>query len=171
MNFHHFLIPFRTTDKKLSDQCDREMDVLRYISWLQFILIWMYIALPLFELLTIGPDDPKPYPYRMSFPYNANEPVAYGITYFLTSLAGYGVVTNLFSEDSLFAYFTTHTCGRLKLLHSDIANILRNGQRHALANDATLIKTNLSHAQIFNVQREYKQQLIKFIHDHNTIIR
>lgn len=146
------------------------MDVLRYISWLQFILIWMYIALPLFELLHIDAGENKPYPYRMKFPYDANTPINYGITYFLTSLAGFGVVTNLFSEDSLFAFFTTHTCGRLRLLHQDISNIMRIGQQRAVTNDPTIIKKPRTYAQELSIQREYKQQLIKVIRDHNTII-
>lgn len=166
-----FVLCNRNTSHSIAEHCARGMDVLRYISWLQFVLILMYIILPLFELINIEPDTPKPYPYRMIFPYDGNTPVAYGITYFLTSLAGFGVVTNLFSEDSLFAFFTTHTCGRLQLLHADISNMIRNGQQHALATDPTILKKNRSYLQELVVQREYKKQMIKFIQNHNMVIR
>lgn len=145
------------------------MVVLRYISLLQFVLIWMYILLPLLELYNIEAGVEKPFPYRMLFPYDANKTISYSVTYFLTSLAGFGVVTNLFSEDSLFAFFTTHTCGRFRLLHDHISNLMRNGQEHAITKYKNL--TDWSAVRPAIVQREYRNHLIRFIHDHNILIR
>lgn len=147
------------------------MVVLRYISLLQFLLIWMYILLPLFDLYSLAEGADKPYPYNMLFPYNANKPVAYAITYCLTSLAGFGVVTNLFSEDSLFAFFTTHTCGRFRLLHEHISNVIRNGQERALAKNPNLMTEKCSELRSIIIQREYRADLIRIIRDHNVLIR
>lgn len=130
----------------------------------------MYIFLPLLELRNIEHGADKPYPYRMRFPYDGNKPVTYAITYFLTSLAGFGVVTNLFSEDSLFAFFTTHTCGRLQLLNENISNIMKVGQERALNKYPKLVEKDQIYFREAAIQREYKLELIKLIRDHNTVI-
>lgn len=145
---------------------------MRYISLLQFVLIWLYILLPLLDLYNLEEGADKPYPYNMLFPYDANPVVAYSITYFLTSLAGFGVVTNLFSEDSLFAFFTTHTCGRFRLLHEHIDHVMRNGQEKALRKYPDLMTSNKwSTIRSDVIQYEYKADLIRIIHDHRILIR
>lgn len=126
------------------------MIVLRWTSLLPFVLIWFYVTIPLFYLYNLADGADKPYPYRMLFPYNANKPVAYGITYFLTSFAGFGVDCHLFAEDSLFAFFTTHTCGRFRLMHERISNIMHNGQERALEkkpkfNDGQILGSAIDH--------------------------
>lgn len=161
----------RSTHREISMQCTSEMVVLRYISLLQFVLIWMYILLPLLELYGMKDDVEKPFPYRMKFPYDANRPVAYSLTYFFTSLAGFGVVTNLFSEDSLFAFFTTHTCGRFRLLHERIMHLMRNGQKTALKKCPNLMDDNSFYAKNATIQMEYRNHLIRIINDHRTLIR
>lgn len=147
------------------------MVVLRYISLLQFILILLYIMLPLFELFTIEEGFAKPYPYNMKFPYDANRPGAYCLTYFLTSLAGFGVVTNLFSEDSLFAFFTTYTCGRLRVIQEDISKMMHRGQTMAFKLNPDLNKRTSSKIHSLMVHKEYMCQLIEITKDHNTVIR
>lgn len=147
------------------------MVVLRYISLLQFILIWMYILLPLLELWHLETGAEKPYPYRMLFPYDANRTVAYTLTYFLTSLAGFGVVTNLFSEDSLFGFFTTHTCGRFRLLHERILNLMRDSQEQALKKQPELMEPQWSTRRDMAIQHEYRDHLIRIVRDHNILIR
>ncbi|XP_055313212.1 odorant receptor 13a [Sitodiplosis mosellana] len=160
----------KSTHPTISAECNAEMSILRYISSLQFVLICMYILLPLFELYGLEDGAEKPYPYRMLFPYNANPPLAYSITYFLTSLAGFGVVTNLFSEDSLFGFFTTHTCGRFRLLHERIAILMRSGQERALEKHPHLMAQNWSQIRNAVIQREYREHLIRIINDHRTLI-
>lgn len=151
-------------------QCEREMIVLRVVSLLQFILILMYILLPLVELFTDLDPTNKPFPYKMRFPYNANHGFAYGTTYFLTSMAGFGVVTTLFSEDSLFGFFITYTCGQFRLLHSAIDNIIQNGQQLAIKQNPNMLN-NCEMMRTFYIQHEYRQQLVKIIHHHNVLIR
>lgn len=169
MQLSNIYIP-RTKHERISSRCLQEMAVLRYISLLQLILILLYIMLPLFELFTIEEGSLKPYPYNMKFPYDANRPGTYAITYFLTSLAGFGVVTNLFSEDSLFAFFTTYTCGRLRVIQEDISKIMHRGQ---MAYKKISDPNKHTSYKIYSlmVQREYMSQLIKIIKDHNTVIR
>lgn len=147
------------------------MDVLRYISWLQFILIWLYILLPLLELYHLEEGAEKPFPYRMRFPYDSNQTLAYSITYFLTSLAGFGVVTNLFSEDSMFAFFTTYTCGRFRLLHEHIDGLVRNSQERALDSHPNLMRPECSSLRPSIIHGEYRDHLISIIRDHNVLIR
>lgn len=148
------------------------MAVLRYVSLLQFVLIWMYILLPLLELSSLEDGDEKPFPYNMLFPYDANSGLSYSVTYFFTSLAGFGVVTNLFSEDSIFGFFTTHTCGRFRLLHERIAKVIRDGQECALKKYPNLMGTELTAAVRSEIiQREYREQFIRIVHDHNILIR
>lgn len=146
------------------------MIILKFTSLLPFILIWFYVTIPLFDLYYLADGADKPYPYRMLFPYNANKPVAYAITYFFTSFAGFGVVCNLFAEDSLFAFFTTHTCGRFRLLHEHISNVIRNGQERALEKKPNLM-TEKSEVRSIIIQREYRANLIRIIQDHNVLIR
>lgn len=131
----------------------------------------MYILLPLLELYTLDEDAEKPYPYNMLFPYNANKPLSYGITYFLTSLAGFGVVTNLFSEDSLFAFFTTHSCGRFRLLHENISSVMQNSQERALRKYPNLMTDQFQTVRSEIVQTEYRKDFIRIIHDHNLLIK
>ena len=147
------------------------MVILRYVSLLQFVLIWLYILLPLLELSSLEEGDEKPFPYRMLFPYNANTGIAYSVTYFLTSLAGFGVVTNLFSEDSLFGFFTTHTCGRFRSLHERILNVMRDSQESALKKYPNLMGAELIAARSEIIQREYREHFIRIVHDHNILIR
>lgn len=166
-----YISSHRSTHPKIATQCNSEMFVLRYISLLQFILISMYCLLPLLELYGWEEGMERPFPYRMLFPYNATPPLAYSITYFLTSLAGFGVVTNLFSEDSLFGFFTTHTCGRFRLLHERIGSLMRSSQERALEKYPNLMAENWSHARNMIIQREYRDHLIRIINDHRTLIR
>lgn len=149
------------------------MVIMRHISSLQFVLIWLYILLPLLELSHLEDGDERPFPYNMLFPYDANTGISYLMTYFLTSLAGLGVVTNLFSEDSLFGFFTTHTCGRFRLLHERISNVIRNGQECAIMKYPNLMGAELPTAAARSeiIQREYRDQLIQIVHDHNILIR
>lgn len=56
----------------------------------------------------------------MVFPYDARHMPAYALTYAGTSLAGFGALATLLSEDSYFGFFLSHTCGRFRLLHLDI---------------------------------------------------
>lgn len=161
----------RSTHEQISTQCTSEMFILRYISLLQFVLIWMYILLPLLELYNLKEGGEKPWPYNMIFPYSTDSVWSYSITYFLTSLAGFGVVTNLFSEDSLFAFFTTHTCGRFRLLHENISNLMRNGQERALEKYPNLMEGNWSSVRDAAIQREYRDHLLRIIHDHRILLR
>lgn len=147
------------------------MSILRYVSLLQFTLIWLYILLPLLELSKLADGDEKPFPYNMLFPYDANSGMTYTTTYFLTSLAGFGVVTNLFSEDSLFGYFTTHTCGRFRLLHERISSVMHTSQESALQKHPNLMGAALKATRSEIIQREYREQFIHIVHDHNVLIR
>lgn len=113
----------------------------------------------------------KPFPYRMLFPYNANPKITYSMTYFLTSLAGFGVVTNLFSEDSLFAFFTTHTCGRFRLLHIEISGLIRNSQESAIQQYPQLMTNNWSGNRDAIINREYRDRIIRIVNDHRILIR
>lgn len=127
----------------------------------------MYVTVPLFELFTqTDPTKDKPFPYKMIFPYDANSGLLYVLTYILTSLAGFGVVTTLFSEDSLFGFFVAYTCGQFKLLHRDIDSIMKTGQLNAIQ--------RLSHStgsiQECDIQTEYKLLLNDVIRKHNIII-
>lgn len=142
---------------------------MKIISVMLFILIWMYVLLPLIELFSDLNSANKPFPYKMVFPYNANYGFAYGITYFLTSLAGFGVVTTLFAEDSLFGFFIAYTCGQFRLLYRDINAIIQCGQKNALEkNDRLLNGNSIREAHI---QREYRLLLARVIRQHNIIIR
>lgn len=142
------------------------MIILTIVSWLQFVLIWMYILLPLVELF-INMDAPeKPFPYKMRFPYDANRNVPYGFTYFLTSLAGFGVVTTLFSEDSLFAFFTSHTCAQLQLLQQHIDDMIRTAQINAVKRYPDSNRAQ----RMLDIQHEYRQLFAQYIRHHNRVI-
>lgn len=147
------------------------MIVLRIVSLLQFILIWMYILLPLLELFTDVDSANKPFPYKMRFPYDANHGISYAVTYFLTSLAGLGVVTTLFSEDSLFAFFTTHTCGQFRLLHQHIESIMRTGQLNGAKWHSRQLNGDTQVQRMACIQHEYRELLVKIIRHHNTLIQ
>lgn len=147
------------------------MIVLRIVSLLQFILIWMYILLPLLELFTDIDAANKPFPYKMRFPYEANHGIPYALTYFLTSLAGFGVVTTLFSEDSLFGFFTSHTCGQFRLLHQRIDGIMRTGQLNAAKQYPSQLNGCSQTERMAYIQLEYRHMLVKLIRHHNVLIR
>lgn len=170
-NCYYVILFGRSTHQQISTQCTSQMFVLRYISLLQFVLIWMYILLPLLDLYNLAEGEEKPFPYRMLFPYGTDSVLSYSMTYFLTSLAGFGVVTNLFSEDSLFAFFTTHTCGRFRLLHERISNLMRNSQERALEKYPNLMNDSWSHIRNAAIQREYRDHLIRIINDHRILLR
>lgn len=142
---------------------------MKIISAMLFVLIWMYVLLPLVELFSDLDSANKPFPYKMVFPYNANYGFAYGITYFLTSLAGFGVVTTLFAEDSLFGFFIAYTCGRFRLLYRDISSIIHGGQQIAIEKNRHFLTGNRGQEQL--IQKEYRSLLVKVIKSHNVIIR
>jgi len=120
------------------------------MSLLLFLLICMYVILPLFELINIDSNYDKPFPYKMKFPYDTNNNTFnYIITYVLTSIAGFCVVTTLFSEDSLFCFFVTHACGQMKVLHKNIKILAEN----------------------LCINIEYIENLKQIIEQHNQIIR
>lgn len=142
---------------------------MKIISVMLFILIWMYVLLPLIELFSDLDSANKPFPYKMVFPYNANYGFAYGLTYFLTSLAGFGVVTTLFAEDSLFGFFIAYTCGQFRVLYRDINDIIHRGQQNALEKNRNLLNGNSVRERL--IQKEYRLLLAKVIRHHNIIIR
>lgn len=150
-------------------QCEKDVIIMKIISAMLFVLIWMYVLLPLIELFSDLNSANKPFPYKMVFPYNANYGFAYGITYFLTSLAGFGVVTTLFAEDSLFGFFIAYTCGQFRLLYRDINNIIRDGQQIAIEKNRNLLSGNSVQERL--IQLEYRSLLAKVIRQHNIIIR
>lgn len=90
------------------------------VSGLLFALISAYVFVPLLEIVTKPDADELPFPYKMVFPYDARHMPAYAITYVGTSLAGFGALATLLSEDSYFGFFLSHSCGRFRLLHSAI---------------------------------------------------
>lgn len=161
----------RSTHAEISLQCANEMLVLHYVSLLQFVLICLYVSLPLLEFIGLEDGDDKPFPYNMLFPFDANFGWVYPLTYFFTSLAGFGAVTILFSEDSLFGFFTTHTCGRFRLLHERILNVIHDSQESALKKYPNLMDDELTGVRSQIIQREYREQFIRIVHDHNTLIR
>lgn len=130
-----------------------------------FSLICMYVTLPLFELFADLNSEEKPFPYKMKFPYNANNGIKYPLTYILTSLAGFGVVTTLFSEDSLICYFITYACGQFKLIHFKIDEIMVTGQKRMIRKNKTFIAGEVE------VQKEYCKLLMEVIRHQNVIIR
>lgn len=109
----------------MAAECDSDNRIYKLVSGLMFLLICMYVLVPLYELFTAPDATAKPFPYKMIFPYNANAGPAYGLTYVLTSMAGFGVVSTLFAEDSLFGFYVSHVCGQLRMLHARIAVLRR----------------------------------------------
>lgn len=140
--------------------------VLKVISALLFVLIWMYVTIPLFELFNDLNALEKPFPYKMVFPYNANRGLAYPITYILTSLAGFAVVTTLFAQDSLLGFFIAYTCGQFRILHKNIDQLMRRGQINSLNRSQ-----NPVHLCKEDIQQEYNVLLTNVIALHNKIIR
>lgn len=160
---------FRETDKSTFERCETEMVPVKCIAVLQFVLIWMYVLGPLYELFMAPDAHNKPFPYRMKFPYDANHGLKYVFTYTLTSVAGMGVVYTLLSEDTLFAFFMTYTCGQFRLLHKSIDNIICKGQELANKRYPDDDKDSLVHNA--RIQREYRELLIKIIKHHNVVIQ
>lgn len=107
----------------------------------------------------------------MRFPYDANHGISYAVTYFLTSLAGFGVVTTLFSEDSLFGFFTSHACGQFRLLHQHVDGIMRTGQSNAAKQYCNQLTNGTETRRIERIQTEYRQLLVKIIRHHNVLIK
>lgn len=136
------------------------------ISGMLFVLICMYVIVPLFELFTEPDSKNKPFPYKMVFPYNANNGILYILTYIFTSLAGFGVVTTLFAEDSLFGFFVAYICGQFELLHRDIERLMKTAQLTAIRNSK-----NSKQIQEYDVQRECNLLLRLVIQKHNVIIK
>lgn len=118
----------RTKHAEISAACDNDNRIFKLVSGLMFVLICMYVLVPLIELFTISETDEKPFPYKMVFPYDANSGIVYAMTYLFTSVAGFGVVATLFSEDSLFGFYVSHVCGQFKLLHVKIADMTHSIQ-------------------------------------------
>lgn len=162
---------YRKREKEVAERCEKDVVIMKIISAMLFVLIWMYVLLPLVELFSDLDAANKPFPYKMVFPYNANYGFAYGITYFLTSLAGFGVVTTLFAEDSLFGFFIAYTCGQFRLLYRDISNIIHDGQQIAMEKNRNLLSGTGTRAQELAIQQEYRALLVNIIRNHNTIIR
>lgn len=148
----------------MAEKCELDTLILKLVSGMLFVLIWMYVLVPLVELFTNEAGAAKPFPYKMVFPYDANNGLLYACTYFFTSLAGFGVVTTLFAEDSLFGFFVAYVCGQFKLLHSDIDGLMLKAQSNAAGKTGTDVREK-------DVQRECNLLLKKCIHHHNTIIR
>lgn len=115
----------RYRNATVAAECDAHNRIYKMVSGLMFLLICMYVLVPLFELFTAPDAAAKPFPYKMIFPYNANAGPVYGLTYVLTSMAGFGVVSTLFAEDSLFGFYVSHVCGQLQMLHAKIAVLRR----------------------------------------------
>lgn len=135
------------------------------VSGMLFVLICMYVLVPLIELFTNPDSETKPFPYKMLFPYDANNGIFYILTYVLTSLAGFGVVTTLFAEDSLFGFFVAYICGQFRLLHRDIDGLMRTAQLNALR------KCKDGRASVEeDLHRECNLLLNKCIQKHNKII-
>lgn len=122
-----FVLSYRENNETVAIKCEKDTILLKIISALLFVLICMYVILPLFELINVTESESKPFPYKMVFPYDAYNTLTYVITYFLTSLAGFGVVTTLFSEDSLFGFFIAYTCGQFTILHNKIDSLIDQG--------------------------------------------
>lgn len=132
----------------------------------------MYVLGPLYELFAItDPNAPKPFPYRMKFPYDANHGLSYAITYFITSLAGLGVVNTLLSEDSLFAFFITYTCGQFRMIHKSIDNLIYMGQERVKQRHRNTMMLHSVDVQKVYIQHEYHALLVKIIKHHNIVIR
>lgn len=104
----------------MAAHCAHDSLVYKMVSGLLFALISAYVFVPLLEIFTNPDLEELPFPYKMVFPYDASQMPAYAITYAGTSLAGFGALTTLLSEDSYFGFFLSHCCGRFRLLHMAI---------------------------------------------------
>lgn len=168
-NFYSFFVSktfsfYRDTNNIVAIKCERDTVLLKIVSAMLFVLICMYVILPLFELINVTDSQSKPFPYKMIFPYDAYNTFTYVITYFLTSLAGFGVVTTLFSEDSLFGFFVAYTCGQFTILHNKIDNIIDQGNINST-------KKAIKLAAQYDRQVTSKLQLKQIIDHHNKIIK
>lgn len=104
----------------MASHCAHDSLVYKLVSVFQFVLISAYVFVPLLELFINHDLEELPFPFKMAFPYDARQMPAYAITYAGTSLAGFGALTTLLSEDSYFGFFLSHSCGRFRLLHMAI---------------------------------------------------
>ncbi|XP_023299035.2 odorant receptor 13a [Lucilia cuprina] len=145
----------------IAAECSRKMRTFRIMTVLLSCLIAMYCVLPLVILFfDVGLDaEEKPFPYKMLFPYNAHRGWRYVATYIFTSFAGICVVTTLFAEDSIFGFFITYTCGKFKILHERIDNIVI---------DAYFMARNRQDDK--EIQWLYLRLLNRIAYDHNKLI-
>lgn len=157
------LLLYREDNFTVAKKCEKDTVLLKIISAMLFVLICMYVILPLFELINVTDSESKPFPYKMVFPYDAYNTFTYVITYILTSLAGFGVVTTLFSEDSLFGFFVAYTCGQFTILHNKIEGIIDQGNINS--------KDKTPAVSQYERQLKSKLQLKQIIDHHNKIIR
>lgn len=116
----NFFLVFRKENETVAAHCEHDSLIYKMVSALLFALISAYVFVPLLEIFTNTDVAELPFPYKMVFPYDARQMPAYAITYAGTSLAGFGALTTLLSEDSYFGFFLSHTCGRFRLLHMAI---------------------------------------------------
>lgn len=159
---------YRKHNKYVAIKCEKGMVILKIVSLMLFLLICMYVTLPLLELtFTDLHPNSKPFPYKMVFPYDTNNNIrAYAITYVLTSFAGFGVVTTLFAEDSLFGFFVEYTCGQFLILNENIDKMIiktKSKQLKYYSNSIAELNTNKQQASHY--------QLKRIIIHHNIIIR
>lgn len=130
----------------------------------------MYVLAPLYEIFSDMNPSNKPYPYRMKFPYDANHGLTYVFTYIITSIAGLGTLYTLLSEDTLFAFFITYSCGQFRLIHKSIDNLICTGQEVANKRYRKMRENSNIHYKNC-VQQEYRTLLIKIVKHHNVVIR
>lgn len=149
----------------MAKKCEKDTVLLKIISAMLFSLICMYVILPLFELIHVTDSGSKPFPYKMLFPYDAYSTFPYIVTYFLTSLAGFGVVTTLFSEDSLFGFFVAYTCGQFTMLHEEIDGVIDRVDAKSKNNVIDL------YTSVHERQAGRQLRLKQIIDHHNTITK
>lgn len=152
--------PYRKHHPHIAADCLKNMRTFRIMTILLSCLISMYCVLPLIILFfDVGLDaEEKPFPYKMLFPYNAHHGWRYVATYIFTSYAGICVVTTLFAEDSIFGFFITYTCGKFKILHERIDNIVID-----------TYQTVRDHRDEQEIQAHYIKLLNKIAYDHNKL--
>uniref|UniRef100_A0A1B0FMI2 Odorant receptor n=1 Tax=Glossina morsitans morsitans TaxID=37546 RepID=A0A1B0FMI2_GLOMM len=146
---------------QVAHECENRMSTFRIMTILLSCLIAMYCLLPLIILFVdVGWNAPeKPFPYKMLFPYDAHNGWRYAFTYVFTSYAGICVVTTLFAEDSIFGFFITYTCGKFRILHQRIDNIISDS-----------IEVTSTRQNDNNVQRIFEKKLNEIAYDHNKLI-
>lgn len=143
-------------NRAVAAECARHNRIYSLVSGLMFLLICMYVLVPLAELFGDPLAPSKPLPYKMIYPYNPNEPTAvYAVTYVLASAAGFAVVGTLLAEDSLFGFYVSHLCGQFRQLHARIEQL-----KHAIARYALRRGT---HAEV-------KRCLSGIVRQHNVLI-